>query len=164
MKRKIKTKDFDKKMSFLILILSLLFLLSACDSIDKDDADFLLKDTQFEYHEETNITTVTCNVNIFNGTIYNISSFAVDFGVFSNGERIETEPFQYNHRVKHGSLESVGITFTVEGKIDQVIYSSWTPQFESVWKTYINVFIAVIAAIIILVIGRIAYWIYDEFF
>ena len=107
----------------------MLFMLSGCASVDTDDALLSMKKVDFEYHKETDITTVHCTLEIQNDTIYTIESFEVNFGVYSKGEKLETEPYSYDHRIKHGDTESVSILFTANGEVDEVAFSSWTPNF-----------------------------------
>ena len=153
----------NKKMTAILLCVFLmlsLFVFSSCDSVDKDDATLDLNDVTFEYYEETNVTMVSCKAEIQNATIYNLDSFAVDLGVYCNGERIETEPYQYTHRIKHGETESVSISFTVEGKADYVGLVTWTPHYEPLWKTYINV---IVVAAVVIIVG-VAYWVKEGLF
>lgn len=136
-------------------VLVLLFTMSGCVSVDKDDAVLTLEHTRFEYHEETDITTVTCRVRIDNNTIYNISSFSVDLGVCCNGVQVENEPYHYEYRVKHGKDESTTISFNAPGEVDQVALVKWTPNYETVWKTYLTE----IVVLIVLAVISIVYWI-----
>ena len=143
-----------------LLMLCMLFTLSGCGSVDKDDAFLSIKQTDFEYHEETDITTIYCKVAVQNDTIYNISSFEVNLGVYCNGESVEMEPLSYKHRIKHGELDTLTLTFTAQGEADLVALSSWTPHFESIWKTHLNTIIILIAVAVIGVV----IWIKETFF
>ena len=145
-----------KKVILLVLMLCFLFILSACESVDKDDASLSIQQTEFEYHEETDITTVYFTVEVQNNTIYNISSYEVDLGAYCNGESIEIEPLSYNHKIKHGSSDRVNLTFTAKGEVDRVALSTWTPHFETIWKTHIN---AIIALVAIIILGVVLYFI-----
>lgn len=155
----IKRKYAMKAIALFTVMLSLLFTLSGCASVDKDDATLDIEQVEFNYHEETNITTVYCTVAIQNDTIYNISSFEMNVGVYFNGEKIETEPLSYKHRVKYGEEDSVTLTFTVSGEVDEVALTSWTPCFETIFKTHINVIVAVAALILLGLVS----WILDLF-
>ena len=152
-------KMLRKKNIFLIFLFLLPLILSSCGSVDKDDALLTLEQASFEYHKETNITTVSCEVAIQNDTIYNISSFDVDMGVYCKGEHIETEPYQYKHRTKHGESEVLTISFTVTGEIDRVSLIDWTPHYETFWKTYINV---IVISIVLVILG-VVIWIINLF-
>ena len=153
------TNQCKKVIAFTVALL-LLFMLSSCESVDKDDASLSIEQVTYEYHNETDITTVYCTLAIQNNTIYNMSSFEVDLGAYCNGENVETEPYSYEYRIKHGQSESVSIMFTAKGEVDQVALTTWTPQFESIWKTYINVIVVVVAVIVL----GVAFWIKEEFF
>ncbi len=153
------TNKYKKAVVFTVALL-LLFMLSGCESVDKDDATLSIEQATYEYHNETDITTVYCTLAIQNHTIYNMSSFEVDMGVYCNGENVENEPYSYEYRIKHGQSESVNVMFTVQGEVDQVALTTWTPHFESIWKTYVNVIIFVVAAIVL----GVAFWIKAEFF
>lgn len=149
-----------KKTILLGMVLCMLFMLSGCVSVDTDDALLSMKKVDFEYHKETDITTVHCTLEIQNDTIYTIESFEVNFGVYSKGEKLETEPYSYDHRIKHGETESVSILFTANGEVDEVAFSSWTPNFEPLWKAYINV----IVVLGIILLAGIVLWIKEKFF
>ena len=157
-----KKRDIQKAFFCILLLLSILTL-PGCDSVvsvDKDDSYILLDSTEFEYHEETNVTTVYCTVVLQNDTIYNIRSFEVNFQTFCNGERLDTDPCTYEYKIKHGKTQSTVLTFTQEGKVDRVGIASWEPVHEPFWKTYLTP----IVIVGVIVIGGIAFWLYDEFF
>lgn len=144
-----------KKIFLCGLLLLTLFTLVSCESVDKDDASLTLTSVDYEYYEETNITMVSCKVDIQNDTIYNIKSFDVDLGVYCNGEPVENEPYHYNSRIKHGEKQSVSISFTAEGEVDHTGLVSWTPQFEPLWKTHLTL----IVIVVILIVVGIVFWI-----
>lgn len=128
-----------KKMFFCGIFLLSMLVLSSCDSpIGKDDTYFKLGEVSFEYHEETNITTMACYVSIENDTIYNIEKFAVELNLYCDGALVENKTYKYDYRIKRGENDVVGISFSAEGEIDQVGVVAWNPEYESVWKTYIN--------------------------
>ena len=148
------------RLLFCVLLILFVFLLPSCASIDRDDAELEIQTVHYDYHPETDITSVTCEVVISNETIYNIRSFDVDLGVYINGERVQNEPYTYTHRIKHSQTERMSISFTAPGEVDQVGLVTWTPQFETFWKTYMNwILIAIVLAV-----ASLAIWIWNEFF
>lgn len=158
-KKTVNKKLKLKKVFLCCLLLLTLFTLVSCQSVDKDDASLVLLSTDYKYYEETNITRVSCEINIKNDTLYNIKSFDIELGIYSNGEAVENEPYHYDCRIKHGETENVTISFNEEGKIDQVGLVSWTPQFETLWKTHLTLIVIVV---VLIVIG-IAFWINETF-
>ena len=150
---------FQKHLLFTLMLL-LLFALVGCESVDKDDALVSLKNIRFEYHENTNMTTIYCDVDIVNNTIYNLDSFGLNLSTYSSGIMISNKDVEYNLNVKHGESSSATATFTQEGEIDRVGLVSWNPNFEPLWKTYINTLVI----LGLLLLAGIAYWVYQMFF
>ena len=158
-KNRILKAQFVKNALLLLLLLTSLFTLTSCGSFDKDDAEISLQPIRYEYHPETNMTTVYCFVDIQNETVYNIESYALNMKLYSNGVNVANEEYHFEERIKHGEFCNPTVTFTHEGSIDRVEFASWTPNYEPLWKTYINVLV-ILAALIILGIGS---WVYDLF-
>ena len=121
------------------LLLLMIVMLSSC-SFNKDDAELTLLKTEFEYYEETNITLVKCDIKIKNDTIYNINSFDLEIGVYSNGECISSESKKYDCRIKHDEEKSVSVSFTVDGEADYAALTTWAPNYEPFWKIIFNIF------------------------
>ena len=150
-------------MKRIILFLSafcMILILSSCQSVDKDDFYLTIEHVEFEYHENTDVTIVSCQVHLQNDTIYNVRSLDVEFGLYSDGVRLKDKSCHYNVATKHGEQDQRVVEFTEEGKIDKVGLVSCTPNYESIWKTYINVIIVLGIALI----AGIVYWIYEKFF
>ena len=121
----------------LLLLFSL--ILSSC-SLNKDDASLSLVDSELQYHEETNITTVYCKLVIENDTAYSINSFEVDFNVSYKGQAIDTDSYSFDQRIKHGEDEVITVSFNVGGEVDQVGLVKWTPNFDPFWKVIFSFF------------------------
>ena len=122
----------------ILMALMAIFALVGCTSLNKADAQIYLTETTFQYHEETNKTTVHCSATIENPTVYTIVSFDVKLGVYSDGVCMSDGDYQYVNRVKHGEIESISLSFSADGEIDHVGLISWTPQFEAIWMSYLT--------------------------
>ncbi len=155
-----KKRILIQKIFLFALTLLLLLTLPSCGSFDKDDVEISVNWTQYKYHPETNRTTVYCDVTITNETIYNIDSIELNLELYSNGLKMSDEVYQFQQRIKHGEFESVTITLTAEGQIDRSALVSWTPNYEPLWKTYIN---AIVIGGLLLLAG-VFFWIWEEFF
>ena len=149
-----------KRIILFLSTLGMILVLSSCQSVDKDDFYLTIEHVDFEYHENTNVTIVSCKVYLQNDTIYNVRSLDVEFGVYSDGVRLKDKSCHYDFEIKHGEQDQRVFEFTEEGKIDRVGLVSCTPNYESVWKTYINVIVVLGIALI----AGIVYWIHEEFF
>ena len=147
-------------MAVLLVLTLLILMLPSCASVDKDDAVLSLNWVRYEYHENTNRTTVYCDITIQNDTIYTIDSFELNLATFSDGVQLANEVDQYEQRVKHGESGTITITFTAEGKVDRIDLASWTPHCEPLWKTYINAIVILSIAIV----AGVFFWIKEEFF
>ena len=145
--------------AFWLIVLSF-FMLTGCSSFDKDDSSIDIKNIDFKYYEETNITKVSCQLEIKNGTIYNISDFTIVLRTYSNGAIINEYSYEYDTRIKHGESQACTITFNQNGEIDDVGFIRWEPQFESIFKTYMTWII--IAGVVLISIPII--WIFKEIF
>lgn len=131
-------KSMFKSIIAWTLLLLMVAMLPSC-SFNKDDAEFELIRTEFEYYEETNVTLVKCDVRVTNGTAYDIDSFDVEIGVYSNGECISSESRHYDYRVQYDWVEYESISFTVEGNADYAALVTWTPNYEPFWKVIFNI-------------------------
>ena len=125
-----------------ILMVLSLTCLSGCASADKDDATISLHNIRFEYYENTNITTIFCDAQIENKTMYNIRSFDLTIAIFCDGVNTETPTKCFSHNVMHEKTEyNVSLVFTAEGHVDLIALSSWEPHYDTFWKTYFPIFV-----------------------
>lgn len=135
---KINKSMFKSTIACILLLLTMLVLPSC--SFDKDKVELTLMETEFEYYEETNITLVKCNISVSNDTIYDISSFDIVVGVYSNGECISSESRHYDHKTEYDHTAYITISFTVNGHADYAALATWTPNYEPFWKSIFNSF------------------------
>lgn len=134
----------------LLLCILIIPLFSGCQSTDKTDSYFnnsSISSAQYEYNSQEGKTKITFSATLTNGTIFNFDSFAIDFNVFLNDNKICTKTCNYSRGVKHGKTYTGNFTFYVEGEVNNIEFVSWTANYNSFWNTY-KIWIIVLICIV----------------
>ena len=130
-----------------LLLLSLLFVFTGCQSTDKTESYFNSAGTKkatFNYNEVLHQTKVSYGVEFRNDTIYDIEKVAIKFSFYKGGEYVGQETYTYDQVIKHGDEYIGTFSFTVNKEIESIQYEGWNAEYQSFWDTYKGWFIVLI--------------------
>lgn len=145
------------KKIFLIffIIISCMFCITGCQSIDKKDAYInytAFEKANYEYDELNNKTKVIFTATLNNKTIYSLNGFSIKVNLYYDSSIVNTEKYNYDLFVKNGDDYTGTFSFYADGKIDSFEIISLNVNYNSFWKTYKIWFIVSIILVIILII------------
>ncbi len=119
--------------------LSLCFL-GGCEkpSANRKNFEFSYTECTCNYRGSTNKTTITMNVIIKNGTIYNVDKSIVTFELYRGDALVDTVKLEF------GIPYIQSPTFKYEGQIDKAVPINVEVPLCSFWQTYKGTIIAIL--------------------
>ena len=130
-------RGFLKAFVLAFIFFSAAFLFGGCVSADKSDISAsIAQQVLCDYDAESDTTTVSVLLKIENNTIYNCSKEELSFNLLLGGEKIKSETHTWELFVKAGKTLTSTITFTTNGKVDDINCYKWSGELSNLWETY----------------------------
>ena len=130
-----------------LLLFSLLFVFTGCQSTDKTESYFDsagIESATIDYNSALNQTKVSFGGAFRNDTIYDINTVAIKVSFYKGNEYVGQETYSYDIVIKHGDEYMGVLSFTVNEVVDSIRYETWNAEYKSFWETYKKWFIVLI--------------------
>lgn len=147
-------KKIIRYISIIFAFLIPLVFLSGCATTETDHSStaYLTSKATCVYTSSSNTTRVTFDINISNGSIYDMTKEHFQFSLSKDDSLVDTRYYEFSLSVNACKTLDINCYFDYKGQIDSAEFLSGYCEYSSFWNTYSAWMITTIVIVSILIV------------